>query len=102
MVSQMLGVRLSEREEDEIKKFVDMGLYLSASEFIRDSVRKNITSLKTVKIRNVSKITAKKEILEYMKSHKEAYASDIVEELGLDIELVFSILKELNKEGAVE
>jgi|SRR3989344_2877434 len=102
MASQMLGARLTGREEDEIKKLVDTGLYISVSEFIRDSVRKNLASLKVIETRNVSKIAAKKEILEYMKKHKESYASDVSEDLGLDIDLVILVMKELRSEGVVE
>ncbi len=102
MPTQMLGVRLTGREEDEIKKLVEAGLYVSASEFIRDSVRKNLASLKAVQIRPVSKATAKKEILDYMKKHREAYASDVSEELGLDLDLVFTIMKEMSAEGVIE
>lgn len=102
MPTQMLGVRLTEREGGEIRKLVGAGLYVSASEFIRDSVRKNLASLKMMQVRDVSKSAARKEILDYMKRHKEAYASDIAEELGLDMDLVFSILKELNSKGVVE
>lgn len=98
----MLGVRLTEREEEEIKKLVNAGLYISLSEFIRDSVRKNLASLKAIEIRKVSKNIAKKGILDYMERHKEAYASDMSEELGLDIGLVFSIMKELRDRGVVE
>jgi len=102
MPTQMMGVRLTEREEEEIRKLVCAGLYVSASEFIRDSVRKNLASLKSVQIRNVSKSAARKEILDYMKKHKESYASDISEELGLDLDLVFAIMKELSSKGVVE
>jgi len=102
MPTQMLGVRLTEREEEEIKKLVGAGLYVSVSEFIRESVRKNLGTLKAIQIRNVSKSVAKKEIFDYMKKHKEAYASDISEELGLDLDIVFSVLKELNSKGIVE
>ena len=102
MPSQMLGVRLTEREEEEIKKLVEAGLYISASEFIRDSVRKNLALLKAIEIRNVSKSVARKEIMNYMKTHKEAYASDISEELSLDLDVVFSVMKELEEKGVVE
>lgn len=102
MGSQMMGVRLTEREEEEIKKLVDAGLYISSSEFIRDSVRKNLAELKVVEMRDISKNTAKKEILAYLKKHKEAYASDISESLGIDLDLVFSVMKDLKKKGVVE
>ena len=102
MVTQMLGVRLTGREEEEIKKLVEAGLYISVSEFIRDSIRKNLASMKVVEMRGVSKTQARKEIMDYMKKHKEAYASDISEELGIDLDLIFSVMKELDKEGVVE
>ena len=102
MPAQMLGVRLTEREEEEVKKLVDAGLYISVSEFIRDSVRKNLASLKVIEMRKMSKTEAKKEILDYMKKHTEAYASDVSEELGIDLDLVFSVMKELYSEGVVE
>lgn len=98
----MLGVRLTGREEEEIKKLVEAGIYISASEFIRESVRKNLASLKVIEVRKVPKSKARKEILFYLRKHKEAYASDIAEVLGLDLDLVFSIMKELAAEGAVE
>lgn len=102
MSTQMLGVRMTEREEEEIKKLVGAGLYISMSEFIRDSVRKNLASLKAIEIRPVSKAQARKEIMNYMKKHKEAYASDISEELGIELDLVFTVMKDLNKAGVVE
>ncbi len=102
MATQMMGVRLTEREEGEINRLVKAGMYVSVSEFIRDSVRKNIAALKAIELRDVSKATARKEILEYLKKHKEAYASDMAEELQLDLDLVFTVMKELGSEGVVE
>lgn len=98
----MLGVRLAEREEEEINKLVEAGIYISVSEFIRDSVRKNLASLKVVELRNVPKKQARKEILDYLKRHNETYASDVSEELGIDLDLVFVVMKELSREGVVE
>lgn len=102
MPTEMMGVRLTQRDEEEIGKLVKAGFYVSVSEFIRESVRKNIASLRAVEIRDVSKSVAKKEILQYMRKHREAYASDVSEDLGLDLELVISIMKELGEKGVVE
>jgi Arc/MetJ-type ribon-helix-helix transcriptional regulator len=102
MATQMMGVRLTEREEEEIRRLVVAGMFVSASEFIRDSVRKNIAMLKAIELRPVSKTAAKKEILAYLRKRKEAYASDIAEELQLDLDLVFTVMKELASEGVVE
>jgi predicted ArsR family transcriptional regulator len=68
----------------------------------RNRFMKKIISLKAIQIRPLSKTAARKEILDYMKKHKEAYASDISEEFGLDLDLVFTVMKELNTEGVVE
>jgi predicted transcriptional regulator len=58
--------------------------------------------MKLIEMRKISKKQARKEILNYLKKHKEAYASDISEELGLDLDLVFSIMKDLDREGIVK
>lgn len=58
--------------------------------------------MKSIRIRNVSRSKAKKEIYDYMKNHKEAYASEISEEIGIDLDIVFSVLKELNSKGILE
>ena len=53
-------------------------------------------------IRYVSENEARKEILDYLEIHKEAYTSDIADALNLDIDLIHSVLKELKKEGITE
>jgi len=44
----------------------------------------------------------KKEILDYLSKKENSYASDISEDLKLDLDLVFSVLKELKREGKIE
>jgi len=102
MPSEMLGVRLSEREETEIKRLVDAGYFVSASDFIRDAVRTHLASIRIVESRRPSKAQARKEILNYLEMNGESYASDIAEALGLDLNLVFDVLKELQQEARVE
>lgn len=45
---------------------------------------------------------SKRNILEYLKKYRDAYAGDIAIALHMDIDLVFSIMKELRSEGLVE
>ena len=58
--------------------------------------------MKTIRIRNVPKEDARNEIIDYMKKHKKSYGSDISHNLGLDLDMVFSIMKGLEAEGIVE
>ena len=53
-------------------------------------------------IKSISKSEARSDILDYLRTHKEAYASDIADELNMDIDLVFAVLKELREEGIAE
>lgn len=58
---------------------------------------------KEITIKNVKKIIAKQEIEELFSSTKgNLYYSDIMEKLGLDLELVVEICKELMKEGKIK
>lgn len=43
----------------------------------------------------------KQKVLDYYNSHKEAYPSDIANELGLDLEEVFKAVDELEEEGEI-
>ena len=90
MATQMLGVRLAGREEEEIKKLVEAGLYVSVSEFIRDSVRKNLASLKAIQIRNVSKSVARKEIINYSDSGLDLGNISNYDKFLLEIQKIYS------------
>jgi len=101
MRTTVAGVRLTPRENKEIEKLVKMGLFVSPSEFIRLAVREKLESIKVIEIRKVSREKAKKEIIEYLKKKGKAYASDVADDLRLDLDLVFSIFDELEKEGRI-
>ena|SRR3989338_7541765 len=98
----MLFLQLANHYGIDLESAFSNELKIMEKRFGRDSVRKNLSSLKSIQIRNVSRPAATKEIFNYMKTHREAYASDISEELELDLDLVFSIMKELNSKGIVE
>ena len=100
--SELVSARLSPKEIEEIEKLVDEGFYMNTADFVRSAVREKLESVKIIDIRNVGREKAEKEIIEYLSKKENAYASEISEYLKLDLELVFSILKELKKEGRVE
>lgn len=100
--SELVSARLSPKELEEIERLVDEGFYMNTADFVRTAVREKLESVKIIDVRDVTKDKAKKEIIDYLKRHQEAYASEISEKLGLDLELVFLVMKELKKEGVVE
>lgn len=100
--SELVSARLSPKEIEEIERLVEEGFYMNTADFVRMSVREKLESIKIIEIRDVSKGKAKKEIIEYLSKKDKAYASEISEDLRLDLELVFLILNELKKEGRAE
>ena len=76
---------------------------MNIADFVRTAVREKIEAVKVIEIRdNVSFSQAKKEILDYLSKKENSCASDISEDLKLDLDLVFSVLKELKREGKIE
>ena len=97
-------VQLDERELEALGTIVDK-LHLSKSEAIRDAVRNYAEQLKgmeVVRIREVSRSQARKEILEFLDKNDRAWASEIADALRLDISFVNSILEDLWSEKRVE
>ena len=64
------------------------------------TVRKPVA--KVIKIRQISKEQAKKEIVQFIKNRKEADTFDIANELRLDMDLTIKALRELWEEGRVK
>ncbi len=58
--------------------------------------------MRVIKIRNIGKEQAKKEILEYLARKKEADTFDVANDLKLDVDLTMQALRELWEEGEVE
>ncbi len=57
---------------------------------------------KVIKIRQISREQAKKEIVQFIKNRKEADTFDIANELRLDMDLTVKALRELWEEGRVK
>jgi len=52
-------------------------------------------------VRDLTLEQAKREIVDYLKHHGSAYVSEMAEGLGIDIELAFKAVQELEKEGVI-
>ena len=101
-VPKTVGTKLTHLEYEKVQNLVDAGMYLSVSDLIRDAIREKLEGIEIIKLRDVDYKTAKKEVLGYYKKFREAYPSDIANELGLELETVYKIVKELIKEKRLE
>lgn len=101
MKTESMGIRLPKKQEQEIAKLVEGGLYLSKGEFIREAIRDKLQSVEVFELRDISHDDAKKEICEFIARSGTVWTSDIANALRLDLDLVLSVLKELRHEGKV-
>lgn len=101
----IVPVRFPKHELERIDEAAKRVGAKSRSAFIRDATERYIQEvggLKVIEIReNVSLNDARKEILAYLKEHKEAETFDIANDLRLDLEITVKVLKELWEEGKV-
>ena len=75
------------------------------SEAIREAIRsfaEEVKGMEVVKIREVSRKQARKEIPEYLDKKERAWSSEVADALRLDLTLVNRILEELWGEKKVE
>lgn len=78
--------------------------YRSRNAVIREAVGRFIEEMEEAKVLYVRDVTveeAKGEIVEYLKRHGSAYVSEMAESLGVNIELAFKVVEELEKKGVV-
>jgi metal-responsive CopG/Arc/MetJ family transcriptional regulator len=102
---EIIPIRFTRREITKIDRLLAKSGINSRSEFIREAVRhylNTVGEIKVIKIRNISKEQAKKEILQLIKDRKEADTFDIANELRLDMDATLKALKELWEEGRVK
>jgi len=97
-------VQLDEEELEALDTIVER-LHGSKSEAIREAIRSYADQLKgteVMKIRQVSRRQARKEILEFLQKNERAWSSEIADSLRIDLSLVNSILDELWGEKRIE
>lgn len=98
-LAKAIGTKVTTREIEEINGLIEAGIYLSVSDFIREAVRDKLRAIKVIKIRDIDYDLAKREILGYYRSYKEAYDYEVARDLEFDYELVCEITDELEREG---
>ena len=101
----IVPIRFPKNELEKIDEAVKRAGAKSRSAFIREATQRyvqEVGALKVIEIReNVSLKEARKDILAYLKEHKEAETFDIANDLRLDLDLTVKVLKQLWEEGKV-
>ncbi len=101
----VVPIRLSPDEIDSLDAAVVKLRAKSRSALIRDAIQKYIRDMggiKVIEIRNdVTQKDAMREIVAYLKKHKEADTFDIANDLRLDLNLTVNSLNQLWEEGRV-
>ena len=97
-------VQLDEEELEALDMIVER-LHSSKSEAIREAIRNYADQLhgtEVMRIREVSRSEARKEILEFLQKNDRAWSSEIADSLRIDLSIVNSVLEELWSEKRVE
>ena len=97
-------VQLNEEELEALDMIVER-LHSSKSEAIREAIRNYADQLhgtEVMRIREVSRSQARKEILEFLQKNDRAWSSEIADSLRIDLSIVNSVLEELWSEKRVE
>jgi Arc/MetJ-type ribon-helix-helix transcriptional regulator len=97
MTSQV-STKLSKKEIQEIRRLVKTGLYINTSDFVRDAIRKNLSSLKEVSLDDPEAI--EKRVYHYFRSKGGAvWPDDAARDLGYSVLTVLDVLEKLRKKG---
>lgn len=101
--TKAVGTKVTLREIREIQGLIEAGMYISISDFVREAIRDKLRAVKVIKVREeITYDEAKKEVLGYYRSYKEAYPHEVAEDLELDYDLVWRITEELKEEKRLE
>ena len=100
--NKAVETKLTQREISEIHDLIEMGIYISISDFVREAIRDKLRAIKVIKVRDINYKEAKNEVLSYYRTYKEAYPHEVADELELDYDLVWKITEELKEEKRLE
>jgi len=99
-----VGAKLSPKEAERIKFLVEDGFYLNTSDFVREAIRDKLREIKVIELEDVDMKTAEKKIINYLEGRKgeDIYPSDIMDDLKIEIEMIFKVLDKLRGAGKIK
>lgn len=101
---KMIPVRLPGELVEKLDNIATRFGYSSRSDLIREALQhyiKEVEIERIIRLREVSKTQAKKEIRAYLRKREKAWADEIADELKIDYSLVVEAIEELEKEHLV-
>lgn len=101
-LGEVVGVRLTQSEIEQINRLVEAGFHLNPPGFIREAVREKLAKSMVIECRDVDYEAAKKEVAGYFAMKGDAFASDASTDLQLDYGLVCRIMDDLEREGGIK
>lgn len=101
-VGKTIATKIPLNLYEEISYLIENGSYLSISDFLRESMREHLKTVKVSKVRDISYEEGKKEVLSYFKEFKDCYLDEIIFNLDLDFTFVSSIIDDLLLEGRIQ
>jgi len=78
--------------------------YRSRNDVIREALKRFIEDIEETRVLSMREMTleqAQEKIVGYLRRHNSAYVSEMAENLGIEIELAFEAVRELEKGGVV-
>ena len=102
VVGKTIATKIPLNMYEEISYLIENGSYLSISDFLRESMREHLKTVKVSKVRDISYDEGKKEVLSYFKEFNDCYLDEIVFNLNFDFDFVSAILDDLLLEGRIQ
>jgi len=97
-----VAVRLSKVDYARIRQLVELGLYRSAADFLREAVRDKLGSMEAVGVHDVDSQEAERLIEDYLVKHPgPSFASEIADALGLEYSITFKAIHKLLEEHRI-
>jgi hypothetical protein len=91
-----VAARLTPVEYKMVEQLVANGLYRSAADFARESIREKLRGLEPTGVQEVSAGKAERMIVNFLKHHPGPnFASEMAEALGLDCGVTFRAINKL-------
>jgi Arc/MetJ-type ribon-helix-helix transcriptional regulator len=66
----VIGSKITRSELTQIQDLIDAGVYLNASDFVREAIRDKLAAIKVIKCRDVDYETAKRKSLDISRESK--------------------------------
>lgn len=97
-----IAVRLTKSEFRRIQDMIAAGIFRSSADFAREAIRDKLREAEPVSLREVSRADAERLIDRYLSKNRGShFASEIAEELGLDLRTTVETIQHMINVGMI-